>query len=75
MADFNPDDVGVSNGNLFGFPVSENESKIVVIPVPWDVTASYGKGTSLGPKAILDASTQLDFYHPKLRMLIKQKYS
>ena len=66
MADFNPDDVGVSNGNLFGFPVEENDADIVVIPVPWDVTASYGKGTSLGPKAILDASTQLDFYHPKL---------
>lgn len=66
MIEFNPDDVGVSNGNLFGFPVLENEADIVVIPVPWDVTASYGKGTSLGPKAILDASTQLDFYHPKL---------
>ena len=73
MADFNPDDVGVSNGNLFGFPVSENESKIVVIPVPWDVTASYGKGTSLGPKAILDASTQLDFYHPKLENAYQTK--
>jgi agmatinase len=64
---FNPDDVGVSNGNLFGFPVEEKEADIVVIPVPWDVTASYGKGTSLGPKAILDASTQLDFYHPRLK--------
>ena len=66
MTDFNPNDVGIANGNLFGFPVSENEADIIIIPVPWDVTASYGKGTSLGPKAILDASTQLDFYHPKL---------
>jgi agmatinase len=66
MTKFNPDDVGVPNGNLFGFPVVENEADIVVIPVPWDVTASYGKGTSLAPRAILDASTQLDFYHPKL---------
>lgn len=66
MTDFNPNDVGIANGNLFGFPISENEADIIVIPVPWDVTASYGKGTSLGPKAILEASTQLDFYHPKL---------
>ena len=73
MVKFNPDDVGISNGNLFGFPVSENEADIVVIPVPWDVTASYGKGTSLGPKAILDASTQLDFYHPKLENAFQTK--
>jgi agmatinase len=63
---FDPNGVGIANGNLFGFPVSENEADIVVIPVPWDATASYGKGTSDGPQAILDASTQLDFYHPKL---------
>jgi agmatinase len=63
---FDPDGVGIANGNLFGFPVKEKEADIVVIPVPWDVTASYGKGTSNGPQAILDASTQLDFYHHKL---------
>jgi agmatinase len=63
---FDPNGVGIANGNLFGFPVSENEADIVMIPVPWDATASYGKGTSDGPQAILDASTQLDFYHPKL---------
>lgn len=66
MTDFDPNGVGISNGNLFGFPVTENEADILVIPVPWDATASYGKGTSKGPQAILDASTQLDFYHPKL---------
>lgn len=63
---FDPNGVGISNGNIFGFPVSENEANIVIIPVPWDATASYGKGTSRGPQAILDASTQLDFYHPQL---------
>lgn len=63
---FDPNGVGLSNGNLFGFPYSEKESDIVIIPVPWDATASYSKGTSHGPKAILDASPQLDFYHPKL---------
>jgi agmatinase len=63
---FDPNGVGIANGNLFGFPVAENDATIVVIPVPWDATASYGKGTSDGPKAILEASTQLDFYHPQL---------
>ncbi|HRP53328.1 MAG TPA: arginase family protein, partial [Fluviicola sp.] len=63
---FDPNGVGIANGNIFGFPVSESEASIVIIPVPWDATASYGKGTSDGPKAILDASTQLDFYHHQL---------
>lgn len=63
---FDPNGVGIANGNIFGFPVAEETADIVIIPVPWDATASYGKGTSDGPKAILDASTQLDFYHPQL---------
>jgi agmatinase len=63
---FDPNGVGIANGNIFGFPVQENEAEIIITPVPWDATASYGKGTSDGPQAVLDASTQLDFYHPKL---------
>ena len=63
---FDPNGVGIANGNIFGFPVKEEDADIVIIPIPWDATASYGKGTSKGPQAILDSSTQLDFYHPKL---------
>ncbi len=70
---FDPNGVGIANGNIFGFPVTENEANIVIIPIPWDATASYGKGTSDGPKAILDASTQLDFYHPKLEKAFETK--
>ncbi len=66
MSDFNPDGVGIANGNIFGFPGDEASANIVIIPIPWDATASYGKGTSDGPDAILEASTQLDFYHPEL---------
>jgi len=64
--EFDHNGVGIANGNVFGFPVEESTADIVIIPVPWDATASYGKGTSDGPQAILDASTQLDFYHPQL---------
>ncbi|MFN5910723.1 MAG: agmatinase family protein [Bacteroidota bacterium] len=70
---FDPNGVGIANGNIFGFPVSEEEADIVIIPVPWDATASYGKGTSEGPSAILEASTQLDFFHPKLEQAYNTK--
>lgn len=64
---FDPNDIGINNGNIFGFPYTLDEAEIVILPVPWDVTASYGKGTSNAPKAIIEASTQLDFFHPKLK--------
>ena len=60
---FNPNDVAVFNGNIFGLPYTYSEAETVIIPVPWDVTTSYHKGTANGPKAVLEASPQLDFYN------------
>lgn len=62
---FNPNDIGVANGNFCGLPVSLEEAELVIIPIPWDATASYGRGTSEGPEVILEASLQLDLYHHK----------
>ena len=62
MTDFNPNTACAPNGNFFGFPFSAEESRLVLLSVPWDVTTSYRKGASKGPKAILDASIQLDFF-------------
>jgi agmatinase len=70
---FDPNGVGIANGNIFGFPYSEDEADIIIVPVPWDATASYGKGASDGPEAILEASTQLDFYHHQLEDAYKTK--
>ena len=70
---FDPNGVGIANGNIFGFPVTQDEADIIITPIPWDATASYGKGTSDGPQAILDASTQLDFYHFQLEEAWKTK--
>lgn len=64
MQTFDPSGVAIKNGNFFGFPYSLDESEIVVIPVPWDVTTSYRDGTSRGPLAMLEASYQLDFTSP-----------
>ena len=59
---YNPNDTAVPNGNFFGFPHTVADSEIVLISVPWDVTASYRAGTSNAPKAIKDASLQMDFF-------------
>jgi Arginase/agmatinase/formimionoglutamate hydrolase, arginase family len=62
MDKFNPNDVGVANGNFFGLPYSLKESEIILLPIPWDSTVSYGAGTSNGPEAIINASTQVDLF-------------
>ncbi len=56
---FDPNGVG-EVGKLFGLPFTENDAQLVIIPVPWEVTVSYLSGTAKGPKAVLDASPQLD---------------
>ncbi len=62
LFDFNPNGVGVDNGSYFGLPSTVEESKLVLISAPWDVTVSYGAGTAYAPDAIIEASTQLDLY-------------
>lgn len=59
---FDPNGVGVDNGNYFSMPFSPEEAALVLISAPWDVTVSYGAGTAYAPDAIIGASTQLDFY-------------
>ncbi len=59
---FNPNDTAVGDSGVFGLPFSLEESKLALIPVPWEVTTSYGDGTSRGPQVILEASRQVDLF-------------
>jgi len=61
IAQFNPNSPGVS-GQLFGLPFNEENAEVVIVPVPWEVTVSYKGGTAIGPRAILDASAQVDLF-------------
>lgn len=63
---FDPNGPGIANGSYFGLPFAPEESSLVLIPVPWDVTVSYREGSALGPGAILDASLQVDLYRRAL---------
>lgn len=47
---------------IFGLDVSEADAGVVLVPVPWEATTSYGGGTAKGPEAILAASHQLDYF-------------
>ena len=41
-------------------------SQAVVLPLPYEATTSYGKGTKNGPAAIIKASQQIEFYDEEL---------
>jgi len=37
-------------------------SKVVILPVPYDGTSTWGKGADIGPEAILEASANMELY-------------
>jgi agmatinase len=51
-----------SEYGIFGIPMPESECKVVLLPVPWEVTTSYGRGASNGPRIIREASEQIDLF-------------
>ncbi len=61
--DFDPDGPG-GGGTLYGLPFAPDEALVPVLPVPWEATASYGRGTRGAPAAILAASAQVDLHDP-----------
>lgn len=63
IQNFDPSQPGLADATIFGLPFSAAQSEIIVIPVPWEVTVSYGAGASEGPQAVLDASFQVDLHH------------
>lgn len=45
---------------------SSTNAKVFVIPVPYEATTSYGKGTKNGPKAIIEASQEVELFDDEL---------
>ena len=64
LSTFDPNSVGLKSNNIFGLPFKEDESELVLLPVPWEVTVSYRQGTARGPENVFDASMQVDLYDP-----------
>lgn len=61
LDDFDPNAPATGDG-IFGLPHTPEEARVVLIPVPWEATVSYGAGTAEGPAAIRRASGQVDLF-------------
>lgn len=66
LSNYDPDSVSNPNNNIFGLPTTEEDAQLVIVPVPWEVTVSYGSGTARAPEAICKASLQVDLFDPEV---------
>lgn len=60
LSNFDPNSVGNPNNNIFGLPFTEENAKLVLLPVPWEVSVSYKAGTARAAEHIFKASFQVD---------------
>ncbi|MBK7404777.1 MAG: agmatinase family protein [Phycisphaerales bacterium] len=57
---FDPNAAADLSAGIFGLPFRRGEASLVVIPVPFEATVSYGGGTEQGPAIVRQASAQVD---------------
>ncbi len=68
---FNPESTFTNNSSIFGMP-KNIPTKLKLLPVAWEPTASFKKGTVNGPSSILKATKQMDLFHPYFKKIYKQ---
>lgn len=53
---------GPGGEGLYGLGTAVDDAGVIIVPVPFEATVSYGAGTAGGPGAILSASNQVDLF-------------
>jgi agmatinase len=74
LSHFDPNTVGNPNNNIFGLPTNEEEARLVILPVPWEVTVSYNAGTARVADHIFTASLQVDLFDEETQGAWKQGF-
>jgi len=59
---FDPDAAATPDSGMFGLTTPVEDAGVVLIPVPFEATTSYRGGTAHGPRAVLEASRQVDLF-------------
>lgn len=62
-----PDAAGLRFLGLDPADSDPDRSKAVILPVPYEGTTTFGRGTANGPQAILEASQQVELFDEELR--------
>ena len=64
LSTFDPNSAGNPNNNIFGLPFDQQDARLVILPIPWEVTVSFGSGTARSAEQIMAASLQVDLFDP-----------
>jgi len=62
LSHFDPNGPSNPNNNIFGLPFPESDARVVLLPVPWEVTVSFNAGTARAADHIFKASLQVDLF-------------
>src|SRR5690606_8242817 len=62
LSKYDPNSPALLSNNIFRLPFGEADARLVLLPVPWEVTVSYNNGTVREPEHIFKASLQVDLY-------------
>jgi len=68
---FDPEGTFSKDSSIFGMP-EDTDSSLHLLPAAWEPTTSFKKGTARGPKAIFEATKQMDLYHPYFRKVYEK---
>jgi agmatinase len=58
--------ISLTNEDIFDLHFDQGEASIVLLPIGFDATSSYGRASALAPNAIREASQQVDLFHTML---------
>jgi agmatinase len=72
LSQFDQNAASNPNNNVFGLPFTEDEARLVILPVPWEVTVSNTAGTARAADHIFKASMQVDLFDPDTKDAWKQ---
>ena len=59
---FDPGAAAPPDSGIYGLSHDRETARVIVVPVPWAATTSYGGGAERGPAAVLAASRQVDLF-------------
>ena len=60
LSHFDPNIAGNPNYTIYGLPFNEDDARLVIIPVPWEVTVSCSAGTARAADQVFKASLHVD---------------
>ncbi|HVZ57323.1 MAG TPA: agmatinase family protein [Chitinophagaceae bacterium] len=74
LSQFDPNAAGNPENNIFGLPLTEEDARLVIIPVPWEVTVSCQAGTARAADHIFRASLHVDVFDAEFPDAWKQGF-